>query len=374
MNILYTGALRDYSGYGEAGRHDVGALLSAGVEVKTEMPSYVMELSDFGQLGEECRKRQDINLNYNIKILHVTPNVYSKYYETGKYHIGRVIWETDKLPKEFAENCEKYLDEIWTASEYNKQAILKAGVTKPIYIIPEAIDTSLDVDNINPYLVLNNQTFKFYSMFEWTERKNPMALLEAYWREFTPSDNVSLTIKTYVDNFRPEKQREIDDYVRAIKRRLNLDYYAPVYLYKDLMDRHQIYRFHKTFDCFISTHRGEGWGIPQVEAMLVGNPIISTNCGGCHEWLEHGKQGWLLDYELIKLTANSRNQMWYTQDQNWANVNVSEVQEAMRLAFEHSETTKEKGKVARETVKQEFSFDKVGQMMKNRLEIITKKL
>jgi hypothetical protein len=51
MNVKYVGPARDYSGYGEAVRHDIAALLAAGVEVRSLIPSYVMEFSDFGTLG-----------------------------------------------------------------------------------------------------------------------------------------------------------------------------------------------------------------------------------------------------------------------------------------------------------------------------------
>ena len=176
MNLKYTGALKDYSGYGEAARHDVLALLSAGVEVTAEIPKYTLEIADFGPLGERCYECENKKIDYKVKVLHVTPNVYPSFYETGKYHIGRVIWETDKLPEEFA-RASQMCDEIWTASEYNKKAIEKAGVTKPIYVIPEAISGSTDYVTIAPYLSVNNKDFKFYSMFEWTERKNPTALL-----------------------------------------------------------------------------------------------------------------------------------------------------------------------------------------------------
>lgn len=373
MNLKYTGALKDYSGYGEAGRHDVGALLKVGVEVVTEMPTYTLENAEFGWLGEECARRQNSPFSYDIKILHVTPNVYPKYIEQGKYHIGRVIWETDKLPEEFARNAQ-LMDEIWTASEFNKRAIEKAGVTKPIYVIQEAINNSEDLVTVAPYLIPNSSDFKFYSMFEWTERKNPRALLEAYWREFENTEGVSLTIKTYIDNFRPEKKREIDDYVASIKSRLGLKKYAPVYLYKELMDRHQIYRFHKTFDCFVSTHRGEGWGIPQTEAMLMGKPIISTNCGGVHEFLKDQEDSLLLDYKLVPLQGNSRNQMWYTQDQNWAEVDIQQVRQKMRYAFDNQTQMERMGEKARQTVIKNFDFEAVGNIMMERLLKIQKSL
>ncbi len=52
-----------------------------------------------------------------------------------------------------------------------------------------------------------------------------------------------------------------------------------------------------TFDCFVSAHRGEGWGVPQMEAMLMGKPIISTSCGGIHEHLKDKEDALLLPFK-----------------------------------------------------------------------------
>lgn len=372
MKLKYTGAARDYSGYGEANRHDIAALNAAGVDLTLEIPRYTPEGADFGKLSELVDSLENKPIGYYAKVLHTTPNVYSKYYEQGKYHIGRVFWETDKLPAEFVDGL-SCVDEIWTGSEYNKKAILNSGVDKPIYIIPQAIDTSIDTAIIEPYLVHYQNDFKFYSIFEWTERKNPFALLEAYWREFENDDKVSLTIKTYVDNFNPNKREEIDMQIRRIKKALGLKRYAPVYLYRELMDRHQIYRFHKTMDCFVSAHRGEGWGLPQLEAMLMEKPIISTNCGGVHEYLSQN-EAYLVDWTPTKVD-NSRNRQWYTEDQNWAQINIDSLRACMRDCFMHQEKARGVGIASSKLVRENFNFHKVGELMRNRLlEIINPKL
>jgi len=366
MKLKYVGACKDYSGYGEAARHDVGALVSAGVNVTLKIPVYTPEHSDFGALGQLCLELENKPIAYPFVMLHITPNVYEQYMEAGKFHIGRVFWETDKLPLDFA-NRVQLLDEVWTGSEYNAQAIRNAGVTKPIYIVPEAIDASLDPDSVQPYITANKDDFKFYSIFEWTYRKNPHALLEAYWREFEDTKNVSLTIKTYVDNFRPEKMKEIERDIKQLKVRLGLKNYAPIFLYTNLMDRHQIYRFHKSFDCFVSAHRGEGWGIPQMEAMIMENPIISTNVGGIHEYLTHKKNALLLnDFKMIRVD-NSRNQQWYTPDQHWADVDVAELQANMRYVFKNKKKAKELGINGGKLVREQFSLQTVGKKMRDRL-------
>lgn len=371
MNVKYCGSAKDYSGYGEANRHDIAALVKAGVEVTTQIPVYVMEVSDFGKLGDIAVEREGRKIPYDIKILHTTPNVYRSYMEPLKYHIGRIFWETDKLPTDFSIPA-NLVDEIWTGSEFNAKAIRNSGVTKPIHIIPEAIDTELELENYKPYNIGYQKDYKFYSIFEWTERKNPLALLEAYWREFEDTEGVSLTIKTYVDNFQTEKRREIDRAIIKLRSKLQLKRYPPVYLYRRLMDRHQIYRFHRTFDCFVSAHRGEGWGIPQMEAMLMNKPIISTNLGGIHEYLEDHKNAMLIPYTMEPLTGNNRNTQWYTNEQKWGNVDIKKLRQAMRFAFDHSEEAAKMGINGGKTVRQLFSLEAVGKQMEKRLKEIEK--
>jgi glycosyltransferase involved in cell wall biosynthesis len=372
MKVKYCGPAKDYSGYGEANRHDIAALVAAGCELTTQLPNYTFELSEFGILGELAKSFENRPLGYKVKILHTTPNVWPQFIEPNIYHIGRLFWETDKIPLDFALGAQS-VQEIWTGSEYNAKAIRNAGVTKPIYIIPEAIDINID-PLLKPYIIENEKDYKFYSIFEWTERKNPKLLLEAFWREFEKDENVSLTLKTYLDNFTPDKRYELNNQIKMVKKRLNLTRYAPVYLFRNLMDRRQVYRFHKSFNCFISTHRGEGWGIPQMEALLMNHPIISTNCGGIHEYLKTMEHAILLNYKLVPLMENNRNKQWYTPDQKWAEVDINDVRAAMRWVYNNQEKANTMGRAGKKLIENTFSLSTVGQKMVSRLRDIQKSL
>ena len=363
MIVKYCGPAFDYSGYGEANRHDIGALESVGVDVIGEYTKHCLEIAEFGELGEIVRSCANKTGDYHIKILHTTPNIYGRFIEPGKYHIGRVFWETDKLPDDFAQGV-KMCQEIWTGSEFNAQAIRNAGITNiPIYIIPEAIQTP--APQVEQFIIPNKDDYRFYSIFEWTERKNPMALLEAFWREFEGEPNVSLTLKVYIDSFTPEKRAIIKKKFVDAKAKFGLKHYAPVYLYTHLMNRSEIYRFHKSFNCYVSAHRGEGWGIPQMEAMLLGNPVISTNCGGIHEYA--GAAALLAGCKIIPVTNVDRNDIWYTADQHWADVDITELRKYMRWAYKNQKKAKDLGKDAQKLVNNKFSFKAVGSQMKDRL-------
>lgn len=363
MRVKYAAPYLDYSGYGQASRHHVGALDAAGVDVVGELLSYSTEKADYGKLGSLMHKVSENGGDYKIKLLHTTPDEFKRYVEPGKYHVGFMYWETDKIPRVFAEGL-SYVDEIWTGSQANFDAIRKAGVTKPIKIIPQAIDVSIDWPK--PYENESFDSFTFYSIFEWTDRKNPEALIRAYLEEFDRED-VGLLVKTYFRNFSYSNKKMIRNKMQMIKDSLNLKKAPPIYLYLDLMDNHQILRTHATGDCFVSTHRGEGWGLPQTEAMLAGNPIISTNYGGVHEYLD--ENSYLLPYKMKKLSG-MRHSRFYSDDQSWADVDIKEVKKAMRHVFDNQDLAMKKGDNASKYVHERFNFKRVGSEMRDRLQAI----
>lgn len=372
MNVGYLGPLKDYSGYGEANRHAVAALHAAGVNVIGRLVSYSQESSDFGSLGalvNEICERED---RYKIKILHTTPDQYPRYMEKGLYHIGHFFWETDKLPQDFVEGL-NLMDEIWTGSKANETAMLNSGVTKPIFIYPQAIET--DREWPEPYEIpeFPADNFLFYSIFEWTDRKNPAALLNAYWQEFDGRKDVGLLIKTYFRNFTLSNRRMIKTQIEILKAKSGVKDPPPVFLYLDLMDRQQIMRLHKTGSAFVSAHRGEGWGVPQAEAALAGNLVISTGYGGIHEYFDDD-QAKILPYEMIRLRGMSHSTNWYDGTQNWADVDSKALRQAMRWAYDNPKDRASMASKGQEFVVNRFNLERVGQEMAERLELIERGL
>jgi glycosyltransferase involved in cell wall biosynthesis len=134
------------------------------------------------------------------------------------------------------------------------------------------------------------------------------------------------------------------------------------------MDRQQIMRIHSTGDCFVSAHRGEGWGVPQTEAMLAGNPIISTGYGGVHEYLQPGKTAMLIDYKMVPLKGMDHSAHFYSSDQLWADIQIEALQENMRFAFNNQADMTKIGAAGRATVLEKFSPERIGGIMAKRLE------
>lgn len=372
--VKYTGSWGDYSGMGEANRNAIAALVEAGVEVQTEKTSYVKDKTDYGKTFRLCEKLVNNDIDYLFKIIHITPDVLIPTLEPLKYHIAHFFWETDRISSRWVWNL-NLMNEVWTGSETTKEVLMMSGVKAPIYIFPQAIDNTIKPEKIKEFKIVHHQGFLFYSIFEWIERKNPKALLKAYWQEFENEENVSLFLKTYRRNFTSQKtftsteKNEIKKDIGEWKKEVDQKHFPRVFLCSDLLAKHSILKIHRTGDCFVSAHRGEGWGIPQAEAMTFANPVISTGYNGIHDWVNNDLM-FLLKYKMIPVFNMQSN--YYENDQKWADISISELMEKMRFVFDNQKKAREIGRKGRTFANNVFSYKSVGESMRNRLEKIMK--
>lgn len=103
--------------------------------------------------------------------------------------------------------------------------------------------------------------------------------------------------------------------------------------------------------------------------MLAGNPIISTNRGGVHNYLSE-KEAYLIDYDVVDI--DKVYDKYYAPRQRWAEIKIGLLRKAMRYVYTHRKEAKKVGEAAQAFVKERFSYEAVGKLMKNRLQDIQK--
>lgn len=362
MTIKYCGPFTDPTGYGEANRNIFLSLVNAGVDVVTEPIKFTTTSIDDEATRLAAELSENKNL-YNIKVLHVTPDTYKLYMEKGKYHIGHLFWETNQLPKSWVLPCNT-LDEVWTGSPTTEEAIRSSGVTVPIKVIPQPINTN--PPTATPFPLPNFTGFVFYTIIDWKERKNPRKLLEAYWKEFKGQQGVVLLVKTGND----ENATSIIEEARSWKNQMGFKDIPRTMFCTKLLTTEEKHRFHETGTCFVSSHRGEGWGLPQVEALLHNNPVISTSYGGVHDWLK-GKHYKPVPYNLVPVGGTFNK--YYEPEMLWAEADEGVLREKMRYMFDTWSHPKRKqlihlsSSVGRNFIRMEFNLQAVGALMAERL-------
>lgn len=369
--ICYAGTFTDHSGYGSANRAFITALYTAGVDVTTELVVQVGDPSKNGWSQELCTSLQNRRIPYKIKIIHLTPDMYPRYMETGKYHIGHLFWETDRLPKEWIEPINK-MQEIWTSSAAMADLFRASGVKVPVYWFPQPIDIAEGDKEWEKFDIHGHKGFMFYSVFQWIERKNPKGLLQAYWETFSGRNDVSFLLKTYRISYSDDDYEKIQNDIERWKREIHLVHYPRILLVTKLLSHEDIMRLHHTGDCYVTADHGEGWCRPVQEALLMGKPTIACARGGVHEYLTEDHY-----YPISSVYVPVVQQPWipwYTSDQNWAQVDKEELKRKMQLVFMNKELAMIKGFKAKEYIKGNFSYTIIGNLMKERLEKISRAL
>jgi glycosyltransferase involved in cell wall biosynthesis len=367
--VKYLSPFQDHSGYASASRNFICALSFAGVDITTELIAQTPEKATYGWADNFTSALKDRNIDYKVKFLHVTPDLYTKYMEKGKYHIGHLFFETDQLPKAWVEPCNK-MNEIWTASAQQAEMIKKSGVTVPIHFFPQPIDTSKTGRPSAPYKIANFEGTLFYSIFQWIERKNPKALLQTYWKTFTGKEDVGLLIKSYGVTYGENEFQRIKDDIKRWKEELNLPHYPKVFITKKLFSTDDIFRIHSTGDCFVTTSHGEGWQVPVAEAGLMGKPIIGIDKTGIFDYLP--REDYYPCSTKEAKVVESPNIPWYESYMKWLDINEKDLSDSMLSVYNDKLLAKSKGLKVQEFVRENFNYNAVGMKMRQRLEEVYK--
>lgn len=371
MKVGYIGPCLDSSGYAEAARNHIAALNHVGVKVIvrpiSNEPSVILEQTEVTQL---IKSLITDDTSDKVQIIHTTPETYDVHLNPSKYNIGYAAWETDSLPTHWVENINQ-LDEIWAPCKHNVEVFKNSGVKIPIFCIPHPFIPGDKIDTPSIIPDIYKDYYKFYSVFQWTARKNPEEFFKAYLTEFGVDEKVILIFKTYLKTPGDEQERiKIKEHVNIIKHHLNINEFPKMLLVNDLLSRDQMVSLHKESDCYISMHRAEGFGMPIMEAMLAGNPVITTGYGGPEDFVKHN--GLLIDYSMTPVYGMP----WeiYNAHMLWADPDIMDAREHMRYVFEYQETAKLLGELGRKRVTGKFSLQTIGEKMKHRLEEIHENL
>ena len=229
--IKYISPLFDNSGYARAGRGNVLALHKLGIPLTLAPVSFEEARPDLGEDGEILKSLVSKKIDYNIVFIHTTPEFWSKHREYDKTNIGYTIWETTKLHSSWPTMINEGVSKVLVGCEWNKGVFKNSGVKIPIGVIPHGIDMSV-FDDIEPYGIagIPENAYVFYDVFQWTERKHPIALLKAYWYAFQNKENVALVLKTYRSDYSDAEKEAVRTTIQRLKMVTPMDNHPKIYL------------------------------------------------------------------------------------------------------------------------------------------------
>lgn len=208
-------------------------------------------------------------------------------------------WEFSSLRKDFV-NIFNQADEIWTPSNFSRKSFIDSGVEfDKVQIIPNGIDPQLFTPYGNKYQLSTNKRFKILFVGGTIYRKGIDILLQSYLSTFTNNDDVTLIIKDMGGNSfyaGQTSEKMIKDAASSIN--------APeiIYINTDLKES-EMADLYRACDLLVAPYRGEGFGLPVLEAMGCGLPIVVTKGGATDDFVDE-MYSWQINASLKSIGDN----------------------------------------------------------------------
>lgn len=343
-SLVLRGQFLDYSGYAKVNRNLADVMAGNGINVKVNALDYKRPRLIGDDLKKSAKYNYVDNCHSSVLVDSVVPN--SDIIRAKKRTILYTTVESYTIPDSFSSIFDSY-DEIWVTSNFCK-SVISCKTSKNISVVPGVVDSEIyrqDGDKIN--FGKNVKTFKFVSVFNWSYRKGPDALIRAYCRAFSGNDDVSLILlcrHKRASGPAAGVRNEVED---QIKISGNSNPPSIFRITKEL-DENGISSLYRSCDCFVLPSRGEGYGLPYLEASLCGIPVIGTDVSAIKDILNE-ENSCLVPIDRLSPVPNGVTGCYFWDNHIMADLTsdsfINSLADRMRELYENYNIYVEKNKV-----------------------------
>lgn len=359
--INLVGYFRAVKGISEAARSSALALDSA--KIPFTVNDYEFGIPEWQRIETMPNSQYGNGFEFNTNLIHVNPpqlpylwSSFKKENLTSRYNVGVWYWELPELPNEW-QPAFGLVDEIWAATQFIFDTV-SARAPVPVVKIPPCIYPVYNQQLKRLDYKLPADRFLFlcaYDVLSIQARKNPIGAVDAFKRAFPKDDSsVGLVIKINNATENPREIRRLRSYLNECSN---------CYMIEDIFDKPRFNSLLNVVDAYVSLHRSEGFGLIPAEAMSFGKPVIMTRWSGNLDFMTPSNSCGV-DY---KLTPVSEQFGPYMPGQFWAEPDIDHAAFYMQRLVSDRQYYVEISKQAQKTIQDDFSPNRIGQIIKQRL-------
>jgi len=294
--------------------------------------------------------------SYDVSFQVILPDEWNTEYATKNVGVTALV-ETDRCTARWVEKCNK-MDVVVLPSQFTLDVLKRSGpVTTETLVIPEWFNGDL----LDRSKMSKTQSDKRYdtiktdfnvltigaltSLKKEDDRKNTENTLKWLFEEFSDEEDVGVVIKTTMGKGSESDKQLCRDYLKSAVNNYRKGEFPKVYLIHGNMDKEEVAGLvsHRKIKLYATATRGEGYGLPLVEAAAAGVPIVATGWSGHLQFLQKENFG-VVDYDLVEISETKVDERIFKKGFKWAEPSEESFKREVRKAFENYEDAKAKAK------------------------------
>ena len=373
--VLLRGPLLTASGYGEHSRQFFRWLESRNdIELKVQCLNwgnttwYINTDIEEGLVGRIMSKTNfDVqNESFDISIQIQLPDEWDN--SLARYNIGvSAFIETTKCSKAWFDCCNK-MDKIIAPSKHALKSVLANGsLDKRAHVVNEPLNPLLSKGKTDFKLSLEPD-FNFLIISQLTDlnsshdRKNIVETIKAFCKKFDGNKDVGLVIKTNIGRSTMADRRRTKGLLEKIVKENRKTEFPKINMIHGLLSPSEMYEIysHPKVKCLISLTRGEGYGLPLMEAASCELPVMATNWSGHLDFL---KDFIKIKYTLVSIPESKADGRIFEKNTFWAEPSIEDFQKKLGWVIKNYDMLKRSAKKQSKRINRDFSQEAFNKKM-----------
>lgn len=383
--VLFRAPVLTQSGYGVHSRQIARWLLSKpNLDVHVQAlpwgstPWLINKDLSGGLIGRIMEKTADpTGQKYDATVQVQLPNEWDTSMSSTNIGISAVV-ETDICNPAWVHACNR-MTKVIVPSKFCHSVLSSSGqLTTDVKVIPESFpDEILEPESTRVDDIKFQTQFNFLMIGQITgknaenDRKNIFYTIKWFCETFNKDNDVGLVIKTNMGRNTKIDRQIVENTIKSVLLEIKKKKEPKIYLLHGEMsdaEMASLYR-HPQIKALVTLTRGEGYGLPILEAAASGLPIIATNWSGHLDFMSKGKFVGV-DFNLGNVHPSRIDNEIFVQNARWANPVEEDFKKKILKFKSSSSLPKEWATELSAKIKQQYNFSTISKMYDEELSFI----